>query len=159
YLGRPMVLVLSRGLGCSHCMSQLRAFEDKKAEFHKLGVEVVFVAPDTVPELITRLPATSFAVLSDPELAAFRKYCSYLDVPLHGVMVLDELGKTRWQVITPTAYMDVDTVLSKAAKVASRSQDRITLAVASLPALGADKEVTGDDPAQWKFLADSTATR
>jgi FtsP/CotA-like multicopper oxidase with cupredoxin domain/peroxiredoxin len=158
YLGRPVVLVCSRGLGCGHCMSQLKAFADREADFRKMGVELVFVTPDAAPDLRSGLLATPFVVLSDPDLFAFRKYGNYQDGPLHGVVLLDALGKMRWQKTGVTPFMDVDAILNKTATVFAQDTGPTPAPEAPL-AEGAEKEVIGASPAQWKYQSDSTLTR
>lgn len=122
HLSRPAVLIFSRGLGCSHCMSQLTVFGSKEASFRELGVGVVFVTPDSIADLQARLPAAPFVVLSDPDFATFRKYGSYRDEPMHGVILLDKRGKNLWEIIGPDPFMDVEAVLRRIRKESSRVQ-------------------------------------
>jgi FtsP/CotA-like multicopper oxidase with cupredoxin domain/peroxiredoxin len=125
HAGRGVVLVFVRGLGCSHCMEQLRVLAKREAALRHAGWAVVAVAPDSPAELRKALDAMPdgaqppFAVLADPALKLFEGYgCAIGGTPWHGIFVIDRTRTVRWQHVGDEPFMDADRVLDMARDIA-----------------------------------------
>ncbi|MEQ1633643.1 MAG: redoxin domain-containing protein [Planctomycetota bacterium] len=104
--GKPTLVVFYLGLGCLHCVEQLKALGPKAKAFAELGIDVVAVGTDGAESVAESLAAMKeeerfpFPLLADPEMAAFRAWRCYDDfeeMPLHGTFLVDGQGRVRWQ--------------------------------------------------------------
>jgi peroxiredoxin len=125
FRGKPVVLLFYLGNACTHCKDQLRAFAKEKKAFDDLGAAVLAVSADT-PEANRAFlsgpdgPAIPFTLLSDPERKAaklFGAHDTFEDIPLHGVVIVDSMGKVRWSRATAEPFTDVAFVLSETARM------------------------------------------
>ncbi len=121
YLGKSIILVFYRGMGCVHCSQQLQAFAQIKDRIESAGVTLIAVSSQNLDELKRSAAAIEgeklpFILLADGEHQVFRQYGCYGDEPLHGVFVIDPSGRLTWKSATAAKpFMNVELVLSKAA--------------------------------------------
>jgi FtsP/CotA-like multicopper oxidase with cupredoxin domain/peroxiredoxin len=119
FAGKKVILVFYRGLGCTHCRSQLDSLARRHRDFAAAGATVVAIGPESsgdVKAVLAGLPADKplpFVFLSDGDLAAFKAYGCFDGGPTHGVFVLDAAGEVRWQNTGPKPYTDVDRLLKE----------------------------------------------
>jgi peroxiredoxin len=119
YRGRPVLVLMYLGFGCTHCVEQLKTFALAVEDFREAGVEILAVGTDEL-EVVRkgctgpdRLP---FRMAADPGMASFRAWRAFDDfenAPLHGVFLLDGRGRIRWQDTGPDPFMDVKFLLGE----------------------------------------------
>lgn len=126
YRGRPVIVVFYLGYGCLHCAEQLQALAPKTAEFEKAGISLIAVSTDKLEDLqksherYKKDGVFPFPLVSDPGFVAFKQYHVFDDfenVPLHGLFLIDEVGRIRWHDIGAEPFMDVNFVLKEAKRV------------------------------------------
>jgi peroxiredoxin len=124
--GRPVLLVFYLGRGCSHCLEQLGLLSDSAKAFEKQGIRIVAISTDSGKSVAksddTKKagPESSFPILSDKSLRAFKAYRAYDDfeqMPLHGTFLVDGAGKVRWQDISFDPFTDVKFLLSESQRL------------------------------------------
>ena len=115
--GKPTLVVFYLGLGCLHCVEQLKALGPTAKAFAELGIDVVAVGTDGVESVAESLAAMQeeerfpFPLLADPQMAAFRAWRCYDDfeeMPLHGTFLVDGKGRVRWQDLSFEPFMDME---------------------------------------------------
>lgn len=115
--GKPTLVVFYLGLGCLHCVEQLKALGPKAKAFAALGIDVVAVGSDGAVSVAQGMAGWKqeerfpFPLLADPELAAFRAWRCYDDfesMPLHGTFLVDRSGRVRWQDISFEPFVELD---------------------------------------------------
>jgi peroxiredoxin len=114
--GKPTLVVFSLGVGCERCMTQLKAVSDRRADWQKLGIDLLAVTTDEKVEA-ARYP---FPVLTDPKASLYRKWGAFDDfekMPLHGLYLIDAAGKIRWQDISFQAFLDMDFLTKEAGRL------------------------------------------
>jgi peroxiredoxin len=128
FANRPYLLIFYLGFGCLHCMEQLHAIEPHLAKFQEQGIEVVAIGSDSVEDLKKAIEdlddehSLSMKLLSGNDLSAFRAFRSYDDFekrPLHGTLLIDSLGRIRWQDIGHEPFMKIDFLLKETQRLLS----------------------------------------
>jgi peroxiredoxin len=121
---RPTVVLLYLGMGCLHCVEQLQAFIPEAESFAEVGIDIVAIGTDPVPELKTALerfgPTNSIRFYSDPELEAFhalRAYDDFEKMPLHGTYLIDRCGAILWQDMGAEPFVDTRFLLKEAVRM------------------------------------------
>jgi peroxiredoxin len=125
FQGKPTIVVLYLGASCLHCTEQLQAFAKKKADFDRLGIELVGLSTDGPDDLRKSLEAYApekfpFPLFSDASLTSFRALRAHDDfekVPLHGTYFVDAAGRLRWWDIGAEPFMNVDFLRDEAARL------------------------------------------
>jgi peroxiredoxin len=128
FAGRPLLLVLHKGLACGHCASQLQLLARSANQIEQTGARMVAISPNAPPEpasLPASLAAGKLLLLGATDLpGVFEQYGCFSDGPQHGAFVVDASGMVCWQAVGSSPYMNVNNlidVLSKAAENAERS--------------------------------------
>lgn len=113
--GKPAVMIFFLGAGCFQCVEQLHAFLPEAEAYQKAGVPIVAVSTDPISVLKYSIRAEKlgnrpipFTVLSDEDLATFKRYFVYNEFerrPLHGTIVVGPEGKVRWSHIDNQPFM------------------------------------------------------
>jgi peroxiredoxin len=104
YAGRShLVLVLSQGSGCAHCMDQARILDRTVAAFRAKGAEVLLVTPSP-----RGLESIGIRHAADTSGSVFRNYGLHKNTnrPGHGIFLVDKSGLVRWQNIGNEPFMD-----------------------------------------------------
>ena len=99
FRGRNVVLVFYLGVGCAHCVQQIKDLNERKERWKALDTDVLAVSADT-PESNAK-SQESFAVrlLSDPQFENARRFKSYDDfeeMPIHSTILIDKEGRVHW---------------------------------------------------------------
>ncbi len=126
--GRKVILLFFVGVRCGFCLQQLKAFDEALASFHEHDVHVIGISPDA-PEALAAFmqsdpPPLGFELLSDPTMTLFRQMQAYDDFeqePMHGTVLVDEMGKIQWSF---TAHEPFDQVGALLATCASSPQSK-----------------------------------
>jgi len=126
--GKPHILIFYLGHGCLHCAEQLQAFAPRIEDFREAGVEIVAISSDPPSELANDLKNFNGEMpyrwhLSDGEHAIFKQFRAYDDFegqPLHATLLIDSLGRVRWQDISYQPFMDHDFLLKETARLLSQ---------------------------------------
>ena len=108
-------MIFFLGAGCFQCVEQLHAFLPEAEAYQKAGVPIVAVSTDPISVLKYSIGAEKlgnrpipFTVLSDEDLATFKRYFVYNEFerrPLHGTIVVGPEGKVRWSHIDNQPFM------------------------------------------------------
>jgi peroxiredoxin len=133
YTGRNVLLVFYLGDECTHCMEQLRAIAEKKADFESRGVELLAISSKTVEhnaaaEGLGDLP---FRLLSDVNHANARRFHAhddFEDLELHATILIDGAGDIRWVRAGGDPFMDLDFLLGEIDRVAEVDRGEIAAA-------------------------------
>lgn len=110
------LLVFFEGFGCLRCNEQIQQLIERQAEFSKAGLQIIGVSTDDINGLASVLKDTPcpFPIVADPGKAVFARYGSMMDeAPMHGVFLVDDAGKVRWQAVTAEPWLDWQRVLSE----------------------------------------------
>jgi len=130
YKGRPLVLVLHRGLGCPHCEQQLLRLGRREADFLRLGITVIAVSPRPTTretaEQYRKQQSLALPLLADPKLELFEALGCLRDgrEPLHGTLILDAEGRVRWRSVGEEPEGDIEQILNAARALAVISEHR-----------------------------------
>jgi peroxiredoxin len=102
YKGKNVVLVFYLGAECPHCVRQLHAIGEKKAEWDRLNAVVLAVssaAPQTNAEGLKAFGDLPIRLLSDDHHANAHRFHSYDDfeeMELHSTILIDKQGRVYW---------------------------------------------------------------
>ncbi|MDF1751645.1 MAG: redoxin domain-containing protein [Verrucomicrobiales bacterium] len=125
-LKKPTLVIFFLGKGCVHCMEQLNKFAPVQEKYAAAGINILAVSTDSVEGLRETLGTADepfpFEMLSDPELAIFKKYRAYDDfeaMPLHGTFLIDTEGSIRWQDIGFEPFNHPDWLLEESVRLLS----------------------------------------
>jgi FtsP/CotA-like multicopper oxidase with cupredoxin domain/peroxiredoxin len=114
--GRPAVVLLTEGLGCSACTRQLTDFT---AAFRGQDVQVVGVTPDPVIDGAVAAEL-KLPILADPGLEIYKRFgCTADGAPQHGTIVLDRAGRVAWSITGPVPLTDTEAVRRQLARLAA----------------------------------------
>lgn len=114
YAGKPVLVIFYLSGECSHCVSQLKAFEAAASKFKEAGVDLVAIGHETPADLVNTAKLIGedkdlrVRLLADKNLEAFKAWGCHDDFeqsPLHGTFLLDGQGRVRWRDI---AYQPFD---------------------------------------------------
>jgi peroxiredoxin len=130
YRGKPVLIICYLGLGCAHCLEQLKTFAPLKEQFRDAGIEVVAVSTDTMSSMKESLAAGGiaktipFPILADPELRLFKAYRAFDDFedrPLHGTFLIDAEGQVRWQDVGHEPFNEPTFLLQEARRLLAQA--------------------------------------
>jgi FtsP/CotA-like multicopper oxidase with cupredoxin domain/peroxiredoxin len=119
YLGRSnVVLVLSQGGGCTHCMDQARGLDRAVQAYRAKGAEVLLVTPSD-----GGLESIGIRHAADKAGGVFRKYGLYktANQPGHGTFLVDKTGIVRWRHVGNEPFMDHARLLAELDRVNTAS--------------------------------------
>ena len=115
--GKNVVLVFFLGAACTHCVGQLKAINDRAAEFGAEDTVVLAVCSATPAELkkATALDQANVKFLSDNAHENARRFSSYddfEDMELHSTILIDRQGRIHWKRTGGEPFMNIDFLLS-----------------------------------------------
>jgi peroxiredoxin len=124
YRGKPLLLVFYLGVGCLHCVEQLKTFAPLAPQFQSEGLEVLAISTDS-PEVLARSAeqfssagqSFPFPLASDESRQVFRAFRAFDDfeqLPLHATVLIDAQGLIRWQDISYEPFTDASFLLTEA---------------------------------------------
>ncbi|MDB6138527.1 MAG: alkyl hydroperoxide reductase/Thiol specific antioxidant/Mal allergen [Verrucomicrobiaceae bacterium] len=125
FAGKPTLLIFYVGHYCTHCMAQLKAFEEVAGDFKSMGINIVAMSPDALADLPkAQKNAKSKAGFPFPLVSAkldvFRAYRAYDDFeqfPLHVVALVDARQHLRWLDVGYNPFMEAKFVLEEAKRL------------------------------------------
>jgi peroxiredoxin len=114
--GRNVVLVFYLGVGCAHCVQQIKDLNERKERWKALDTDVLAVSADT-PESNAKSQDT-FAVrlLSDNQFENARRFKSYDDfeeMPIHSTILIDKTGRVHWARHGAGPFTDYDFIIKQ----------------------------------------------
>jgi peroxiredoxin len=117
---QPVLLVYYLGYSCPRCVANLHELADRKADFDKLGIQILAVGPDTVANLrdsLDRYADFPFPMLSDSDQKVARALGLVYGEPgaeemFHGVFVIDTSRKIQFAMKSSHSYDNFETLLS-----------------------------------------------
>lgn len=79
----PIVLIFYRGSWCPYCNIQLRAYEQRLSDIHRLGAQLIAISPQAPDHSLTQKEKEqlSFHVLSDPDGQVAESYRTLFELP------------------------------------------------------------------------------
>jgi peroxiredoxin/cytochrome c-type biogenesis protein CcmH/NrfG len=102
YKGKNVILVFYLGAECPHCVRQLHAIGEKKAEWDRLNT-VVLAVSSTPPEknsaALKEFGDLPIRLLSDDRYGnahRFHSYDDFEDMELHSTILIDKQGRVYW---------------------------------------------------------------
>lgn len=129
YRGQPVVMIFYLGLGCIHCVEQLKTFGPRAEEFRKQGIELVAIGTDAAEAIQESLAARpeerdkfKFPLLADPGLDVFKRFGALDDFehrPLHATLLVDAAGRVRWQDISYEPFTNAQFLIEEAQRLLS----------------------------------------
>ncbi len=121
--GKPMIVFFYLGVGCVHCVEQLKTFGPMAKEFGEVGIDLVAISSESLADIkqsaasLKLGAALPMPILADPELNVFKAYRAYDDFegrPLHGTYLIDGSGRIRWQDVSFEPFTDAKFLLAEA---------------------------------------------
>jgi peroxiredoxin len=101
FRGKNVILVFYLGVGCPHCVKQLKDLSERASEYERLDAEIVAVSQDQ-PETNARsqeMTPLKMKVASDDNFANARRFKSYDDfeeMGIHSTILIDKQGRVYW---------------------------------------------------------------
>jgi len=99
FSGRNIVLVFYLGVGCAHCVEQIKDLNDRHARFKSLDAEILAVSADSPESNAASQESFALRLLSDGEFANARRFKAYDDfeeMPIHSTILIDKAGRVHW---------------------------------------------------------------
>jgi peroxiredoxin/tetratricopeptide (TPR) repeat protein len=102
YKGKNVILVFYLGKECPHCMRQLHAIGEKKADWDRLNAAVLAVSaatPESNASGLKEFGDLPIRLLSDDHYANAHRFHSYDDfeeIELHSTILIDKQGRVYW---------------------------------------------------------------
>jgi peroxiredoxin len=130
FKGKPILLILHKGLGCVHCTEQLRELAKHDKEIRALGLSIIAVGPEAVMPQEARFYAEKhglhFPLLGDPSHKTYANL-GCLDKsgrPSHGVFLLDREFLVQWHSISDDPIIDIAMLIREARRMIEKSNNR-----------------------------------
>jgi peroxiredoxin len=98
FRGKNVILVFYLGVGCPHCIKQLKQLSDRAAEFGRLDTEVIAVSQDR-PDENAASSSLAMTIASDTGFENARRFKSYDDfeeMGIHSTILIDKDGRVYW---------------------------------------------------------------
>jgi peroxiredoxin len=120
YRGHNVVLYFSEGTGCTPCLTQMKAIEDKSGDFKSADVTVLPIVMNTAQQIVADMKTndvtTPFLIDSTGDVS--REYGvlgkgMHADLPGHGFVLIDKTGKQRWYGEYPSMSLSTDDLLKQ----------------------------------------------
>jgi peroxiredoxin len=130
FQGKPVIVIGYLGVGCVHCVGQLKTFGPMQKEFTDAGISLVAVSTESLSQIKDSLSSGKLGVdllvpiLADPGLTffkAFRAYDDFEGMPLHGTFLIDGAGRVRWQDVSYEPFTDARFLLAEAKRLLALS--------------------------------------
>jgi peroxiredoxin len=99
FRGKNVLLVFYLGVGCAHCVQQIKDLSERKERWKALDTEVLAVSADPPTANAASQESLSVRLLSDDRFANARRFKSYDDfeeMPIHSTILIDKSGRVHW---------------------------------------------------------------
>jgi peroxiredoxin len=116
FRGKNVVLVFYLGVGCAHCVQQLKDLNDRKDRWKTLDAEVLAVSADPPTSNAASQGSFSVRLLSDDQFANARRFKSYDDfegMPIHSTILIDKTGRVHWARHGSGPFTDYDFLIKQ----------------------------------------------
>src|SRR4029079_13750199 len=116
------ILVFFLGSACVHCVEQLKALNDRSADFDSNNTVLRPVCSGTPYEIKSAAMPSDDKVtfLSDKDHENARRFSSYDDfenLELHSTILIDKNGKVRWKRTGGDPFSNVDFLIGEIKRV------------------------------------------
>jgi peroxiredoxin len=121
--GRNVVLVFYLGVGCAHCVEQLKDLNERKERWKALDADVIAVSADTPDMNAASQSSFSVRLLSDDQFANARRFKSYDDfeeMPIHSTILIDKEGRVHWARHGGGPFTDYDFLIAQLQRLNER---------------------------------------
>jgi FtsP/CotA-like multicopper oxidase with cupredoxin domain/peroxiredoxin len=122
---RNVILVFFRGIGCGHCVTELRRLLQEARDLAGSGVSLVAVSSAPIADLdramkLLRVPAgLEFHLLVDEDHRVFRQFGCFDDGPQHGLFVIDAAGTIRARYVGDVPFANATEVCARVRRLAA----------------------------------------
>jgi peroxiredoxin/Tfp pilus assembly protein PilF len=99
FRGRNVILVFYVGMGCAHCVVQLKSLSERAERWKALDAEVLAVSGDSVDANAGAQASLKVKLLSDREFRnarLFKSYDDFEEMPIHSTVLIDKAGRVHW---------------------------------------------------------------
>ena len=99
FRGRNVVLVFYLGVGCAHCVQQIKDLSERASRWQALDAEVLAVSADSMEANAASQASLKVRLLTDEKFSAARAFKSYDDfeeMPIHSTILIDKEGRVHW---------------------------------------------------------------
>jgi peroxiredoxin len=110
------VLVFYLGVGCAHCVQQIKDLNDRKERWKALDAEVLAVSADSPQSNAASQGSFAVKLLSDEQSANARRFKSYDDfeeMPIHSTILIDKSGRVHWARHGSGPFTDYDFLIKQ----------------------------------------------
>jgi alkyl hydroperoxide reductase subunit AhpC len=105
----------------------MTAMADRYSDFEKVGLSILAISTDDIPNLKDSQDNYSkgdipFPIVSDAAKNIFKQYTAhddFEDQPLHGTFVLNAKGQILWSDISADPFMDIDFLIKESRRLVS----------------------------------------
>ena len=116
FRGRNVILVFYVGMGCAHCVVQLKDLSDRAERWKALDAEVLAVSGDSVEANAGSQASLKVRLLSDGELRnarLFKSYDDFEEMPIHSTVLIDKTGRVHWARHGAGPFTDYEFLISQ----------------------------------------------
>jgi peroxiredoxin/tetratricopeptide (TPR) repeat protein len=116
FRGKNVVLVFYLGVGCAHCVQQLKDLNERAGRFKAVDAEVIAVSADTPESNAKSQGQFTLRLLSDDTFVNARRFKSYDDfeeMALHSTILIDKEGRVHWARHGAGPFTDYDFLLKQ----------------------------------------------
>jgi peroxiredoxin len=99
FKGRNVVLVFYLGVGCAHCVAQIKELSERSDRWKGLDAEVVAVSSDTIASNAAAQSSLKVQLVADDQFRnarLFKSYDDFEDMPIHSTVLIDKAGRVHW---------------------------------------------------------------
>ncbi|MFT4691292.1 MAG: peroxiredoxin/tetratricopeptide (TPR) repeat protein [Limisphaerales bacterium] len=118
-LGRNTILMMIYSSTCGHCVEQLEALQQTRAQIAAAGLDVYVIAGEPAESLSAWLPnqpAFPAKFASDPKDQWFRQlgaYDEFNDMPLHATIHIGPTGRVLWKDVGYSPFTDLEFLIAE----------------------------------------------
>jgi peroxiredoxin len=97
--GRNVILVFYLGMGCAHCVPQLKELSERTERWKALDAEVLVVSTDSVEANAGSQASLKVRLLTDEgfrNARLFKSYDDFEEMPIHSTVLIDKTGRVHW---------------------------------------------------------------
>jgi peroxiredoxin/Tfp pilus assembly protein PilF len=99
FKGRNVILVFYLGVGCAHCVSQIKSLSEHSDRWKGLDADVLAVSGDTVQSNAASQGSLQVRLLADDQFRnarLFKSYDDFEEMPIHSTVLIDKTGRVHW---------------------------------------------------------------
>jgi peroxiredoxin len=129
YRGKNVLLIFYLGEECPHCMRQLHAIGEKKADWQRLNTTVLAVSstsPEKNAAALKDLGELPIRLLSDNNYANAHRFHSYDDfegMELHSTILIDKKGRVYWARVGGDPFSDTAFLMKQLGRMNDATRD------------------------------------